>query len=95
MKNGKFNTNDVKRVCEGKLKIRFRERKECNGWVMLNDVKISRVTVPLGRKPIPPKTYKSMADQLNLSITEFDDFLECPLTSTLYYELLREKEIIG
>jgi hypothetical protein len=94
MKNGKFNTNDVKRICEGKLSIRFRQSKECNGWVMFEDLKLSRITVPLGRKPIPPKTYKCMAEQLNLTTAEFDNLLECPLTSALYFQLLRDKDII-
>jgi hypothetical protein len=94
MKNGKFNTSDVKRVCEKKLGVLFRERKECNGWVLFENVKLSRVTVPKGRKPIPPKTYKSMAEQLNLTTGEFDDLLECPLTSVLYFQLLRDRGVI-
>jgi len=94
MKNVKFNTNDVKHICERKLSIRFRQSKECNGWVMFKDVKISRITVPLGRKPIPPKTYKCMAKQLYLTPDEFDDLLECPLTSARYFQLLRDKDII-
>jgi|WetSurMetagenome_2_1015567.scaffolds.fasta_scaffold111262_2 hypothetical protein len=94
MKNGTFNTGDVKRVCERKLGILFRNNKECNGWVMFEDVKLSRVTVPKGRKPIPPKTYKSMAGQLNLTPDEFDDLLECPLTSVLYFKLMRIKGVI-
>ncbi|KFZ44932.1 hypothetical protein KD27_02555 [Smithella sp. D17] len=94
MKNGKFNTNDVKHTCENKLSIKFRNTKECNGWVIFNNVKLSRVTVPLGRKPIPPKTYKNMANQLHLTVDEFDDLLECPLTADKYFKLLRGRGVV-
>jgi hypothetical protein len=94
MKNGKFHTSDVKRVCENKLNIIFRNNKECNGWVTFNDIKVSRVTVPQGRKPIPPMTYRSMAKQLNLTTDQFDELLECPLTTKIYFKLLFEKGII-
>lgn len=94
MKNGKFNTNDVKSTCERKLSIQFRNNKECNGWVIFENVKLSRVTVPLGRKPIPPKTYTTMAKQLHLTVSEFDELLECPLTSVRYFKLLQDRGVI-
>lgn len=94
MKNSQFNTNKVKHICEKKLSVQFRNNKECNGWVKFGETKLSRVTVPLGRKPIPPKTYKSMAIQLHLTTSEFDDLLECPLTSERYFQLLRNKGVI-
>jgi hypothetical protein len=94
MKNGKFSTNHVKHVCERKLSINFRVTKECNGWVVFQNVKLSRITVPNGRKPIPPKTYKNMACQLNLTTDELDDLLECPLTTERYFKLLKEKNVI-
>ncbi len=91
MKNGKFNTNDVKKTCENKLAIVFRSSGEFNGWVRLDNKKVARITVPKGRKGIPPKTYKSMANQLKLSVEDFDDFLECPLTTERYLTKLRER----
>ena len=89
MKNNKYHTNDVKRKCESKLKIKFRKGKELNGWFILNGKKTARITIPKGRKPIPPKTYKSMAVQLKLSTVEFDNLLECPLTLNQYKEILK------
>ncbi len=89
MKNSKFHTNDVKSKCESKLKIKFRKGKELNGWFVLEGKKTARITIPKGRKPIPPKTYKSMALQLKLSITEFDDLLECPLTLREYVTIIK------
>jgi len=79
MKNAAFKTNDVKHCCERKLAITFREGKEYNGWVNINDKKFARITVSKGRKDIPPKTYKTMAKQLRLTTEQFDDLLECPL----------------
>lgn len=85
MRNNQFNTNDIKRVCENKLDIEFRKGgKEQNGWFIYGGKKISRITVPKGRKNVPPKTYKSMATQLKISTKDFDSLLECPLTKKLY-----------
>jgi len=88
MKNNKFSTTDVKRVCESKADINFRKAKEFNGWVELNNKKIARITIPKGRKPIPKKTYKTMAGQLKLTVSQFDDFLECPLSKKDYFGIV-------
>ena len=90
MKNTKYNTQDVKKRCEDKLEISFRDSKEFNGWVRMNNKKIARITVPKGKKDIPPKTYKSMAKSLYLSVDQFDDLLECPLGWKQYEEIARE-----
>ena len=89
MKNTSFNTNDIKKCCENKLQIEFRKAKEFNGWFRLEGIKIARITVPKGKKFIPPKTYKSMANQLKLNVNQFDDLLECPLKKDGYEEILR------
>jgi hypothetical protein len=89
MKNTAFNTNDVKKCCEKKLSITFREGKEFNGWVMINKKKFARITVPMGRKDIPPKTYKSMATQLRLTTEQFDDLLECTIIWKQYNEIVK------
>lgn len=89
MKNANYDTSDVKRICENKLQIAFRDGKEFNGWYLLADGrKAARVTVPKGRKELPPKTYKSMAMQLRLTVSDFDALLECPLTKDKYLEKL-------
>lgn len=89
LKNAKFDTGDVKRVCEKKLSISFRSSGEFNGWFSLDGKKTARITIPKGKKPIPEKTYKSMAKQLCLSTDQFDDLLECPLKRPGYEEILR------
>ena len=88
MKNSKFNVSDIKKIGEKKLHIEFRKGKEFNGWFKLNGKKAKRLTVPKGRKGIPPKTYKTMAKQLGLDVSEFDDLLECPLTKEKYEEII-------
>ncbi len=90
MKNAQFNVKDVKRVGEKKLHIEFRSGKEFNGWFILNGKKAKRITVPKGRKGIPPKTYASMAKQLGLTIGDFDRLLECPLTKEEYETIISE-----
>jgi len=88
MKNTAFDTNQVKHCCENKLRVFFRGGKEFNGWVTINDRKFARITVPMGRKNISPKTYKSMANQLRLTIEEFDALLECPINWEQYIEIV-------
>jgi hypothetical protein len=90
MKQSGFDTNDVKKCCEKKLDITFRDGKELNGWFRLGGRKATRITVPKGRKNIPPKTYKSMASQLKLNAQQFDELLECTLMKDDYEELLRK-----
>ena len=89
MKNATYGSNDVKRVCEKKLNINFRDGKEYNGWFVLKDgKKAKRITVPKGRKFLPGGTYKSMATQLGLTIPDFDSLLDCPLTKEEYLKKL-------
>ena len=89
MKNQSFKTNDVKHCCENKLRVIFRDGKELNGWVTINSKKVGRITVAKGRKDLPPKTYKSMANQLKLTAEQFDNLLECPLQWEHYIEIVK------
>ncbi len=88
MNNAQYHTQDIKRCCEAKLGVSFRPGHEFNGWVEFDGQKAARITIPKGRKPIPPKTYKSMARQLKLTISEFDRLLACPLTSGEYTRIV-------
>lgn len=90
MKNASFDTGDVKKCCENKLGIEFREGKHFNGWYCLDNRRIARITVSKGKKSIPPKTYKTMAVQLKLNVGQFDDFLECPIGKSEYEEIVRK-----
>ncbi|MDO9530147.1 MAG: hypothetical protein Q7J27_13460 [Syntrophales bacterium] len=97
MKNQKFNTLDVKKCCENenKLGIRFRSKsKEYNGWFEKDGVKVKRITIPKGRKPIGKGLYNEMGKQLALTTSEFDDLLECPLNREKYEKILKHKRII-
>ena len=91
MKNSVYNSYDVKLKCENKLSISFKSSKEYNGWYYYNGKKTARITVPMGKKFLPPKTYKSMATQLKLSVEEFDELLDCPLNKQKYDLILSEK----
>lgn len=91
MDNNKYHTQRVKTVCENKLEINFRSGGEFNGWFYLNDKKIARITIPKGKKPIPPKTYKSMASQLKLEVEEFDFLLDCSLKLEDYINLMENR----
>ena len=91
MKNAEYNTQDVKEKCESKLEIEFRTTgKEFNGWFRQGERKICRITVPKGRKQIGRGLYHSMATQLYLTNSQFDDFLDCPLQRKGYEKILIE-----
>lgn len=94
MKNTQFSTYQVKGRCEIKLSINFRKGKEFSGWYMNNDRKIKRITIPKGRKKIGKGLYRSMANQLNLDVGEFDKLLVCPLKKDGYEDILRAKGLI-
>lgn len=91
MKNAEYDTGDVKGKCENKLNIEFRTSgKEFNGWFRKGDIKICRITVPKGRKAIGRGLYHSMATQLFLTNSQFDDLLDCPLKREGYEGILLE-----
>ena len=89
MRNSEFNSYKIKKCCEKKLNIHFRDRKECNGWFILDGKKAARITIPKGRKETSPKTYKTMATQLMLNIQQFDALLECTLKKSDYENILK------
>ncbi len=90
MRNTQYNTFHIKKCCEQKLNISFRSSGEFNGWFVLDNKKIARITVPKGRKFVPPKTYKAMARQLKLSVKQFDDLLDCSLTYNEYVSIIKQ-----
>jgi hypothetical protein len=88
MLSGRFNTEDVARICTRKLGIQFRMSGERNGWYIYEGRRVARITVAHGRKPIPPKTYKSMATQLKLTVDQFDELLSCPMSGAEYSDVI-------
>lgn len=94
MKNAEYNAMHIKSVCEKKLGISFKCHAECNGWFIYKEKKISRVTVPKGRKTVSRKTYQKMAEQLKLTLEQFDSLLACPLTFEKYVEILSGQGLI-
>lgn len=90
MGNTNFDTHYVKKCCENKLDIVFRNGKEFNGWVCIDNKKIARITISKGRKSIPPGTYKSMAKQLKISTKQFDDLLECLFKKKGYEKIMED-----
>lgn len=90
MDNDKYNTKDIKEICENKLGLEFRVGKEFNAWYRIDNKKVARITVPKGRKSVPTGTYKSMAKQLKLKVKEFDDLLKCPLSADGYKKIISD-----
>ena len=92
MKNQKFSNFKIKKICESKLDIDFRTgTKELSGWFKKDDKKVNRITIPKGRENPKRGTYKSMATQLDLKVSEFDELLECPLDRKGYEKILKDR----
>lgn len=94
MRAARYRSGDVKERCSRKLGIDFRaggsgRSPHDTGWYRLEGKKTARITVARGRKPIPPKTYRSMAGQLKLTVEEFDDLLDCPMGGAEYERIIR------
>lgn len=90
MDNNKYNSQDIKKICEDKLGLEFRSGKEFNAWYRFENKKVARITVPKGRKFLPRGTYKSMAKQLKLQVQQFDNLLECPLNQEDYKNIIKD-----
>ena len=90
MKNSQFNSHDIKMKCEHKLGMNFDGKKELNARMRYKG-KFIRVTVPKGRKRLPPKTYKTIANQLYLSTSQFDNLLSCPFSKDDFFNNLESK----
>ena len=87
MKNNQYSSETIKKCCENKLELSFRAGKELNAKTKYNG-KFIRVTVPKGKKNLPPKTYKSIAKQLYLSVSQLDELLDCDLKKEDFYSNL-------
>jgi len=94
VKNSKFDTNYVKTICENKLNIKFRKGRHFTGWFVVGGTHIAPITVAMGRKPIPRKTYQTMARQLKLTAEQFDGLLECPIKMKEYMDILRKQNLL-
>ena len=91
MRSYSYRCSEVKACCEEKLDIRFRKSHELNGWFLLGDKKAARITVPKGRKEVKKGTFRSMAKQLELSVTEFAEVIDCTKSRRDYENLLKER----
>lgn len=91
MPRASFDCKTIKERLENKLMISFRSNKHHNGWMLLEGKKVARVTVPLGRKVISIGVFKNIADQLKLSVNEFENLLSCSLSKEAYEKILFKK----
>ena len=93
MDKAKYNTHRIKLCCQRKLGVNFGKTRgdHFNGWVMFNNVRKVRITIAKGRTAPQPKTYKSMAKQLLLSVREFNQLISCVLSRIQYAKLVEQR----
>jgi len=88
------NTLDLRKQCENKLGIDFREGKDPSGWFKFGGKDTCRITIPGGRKPLKAGTFGNMARQLNISAAKLEELLDCPLDLAGYIAELRKRGTI-
>jgi hypothetical protein len=72
----------------------WRSGKERSAPIVIDGVLVSRVTLPKmkgGGKDIPVGTLNSIRNQLLLCRDQFEDFVNCPMTTTDYVEKIKAK----
>lgn len=72
----------------------WRSGKERSAPIVIEDVEISRVTIPKakgGGRDLSEHTLNSVRKQLLLCREQFIDFVNCPMTTTDYIEKMKTK----
>lgn len=94
-KQTQFSTHEVKQCCENKLDIEFMiTGKAFHGWYKRGDLKVRRITVPVGKQLIGKVLHRSMASQLGLTADQFDDLLGCTFDKEGYEEIIRNQRMM-
>jgi hypothetical protein len=75
-----YRVDDVFTMCRKKLLITFRNAGERNGWLIENDRKLARVTLPHGRRDLKKGTLGSVIRQLGADRPFFQGLMDCPKT---------------
>lgn len=82
--------DQLKGACEKKLNIRFRSGKELNGWVLIDKMRVCRVTVSKGNGDLPPKTHRRIASSLFLSDSQLTNFVKCTVSGSDVISIIRQ-----
>ena len=92
-----FKYREVVRSIQSKTPVpegKWRSGKERSAPIIIEDVFISRVTIPKekgGSKDIPPGTLNSIRKQLLLCKAQFVDFISCTMTKPEYVRKMKAK----
>lgn len=76
-----------------KLDLKVRTTGHNYGWLVVDGKKILRVHYSHGRD-IPDNIVNKVRGQLKLSVKDFKNLVECPLTYKDYIAILKQKRII-
>ncbi|MCH8290572.1 type II toxin-antitoxin system HicA family toxin [Candidatus Poribacteria bacterium] len=80
--------SEIRHAIERKTEYQIRRRKEINYVIFRQGQRISRVTVPHGRKDLKTGTERSIRNQLLLDKEQFKDFVNCLLSGEDYAAIL-------
>jgi hypothetical protein len=89
-----FKAQEVAHAIEKKLKVKPRSKSEKVVWYELDGKKILRVTYIHGAGDMRKGTLNSIRNQLKLDLTQFKDFIDCPLRAEQYEAIIRGKGLV-
>ena len=78
------------------MALDFRHGSERTAWYTLDGKKVLRITVPtIHKDSIPKGTLSSIRKKTHLNKDEFERLVDCPLSSSDYEKLMRDKQKAG
>ena len=83
-------SSEVRHAVEKKTEHHIRRRKEINYIIFRQGRRVSRVTIPHGRKDLKVGTERSTRNQSRLDKNQFKAFVDCPLSGADYALILDE-----
>lgn len=90
-----FNENEIRKAILNKapLKKINKKSKHWKGYIYIDDVLVGKVKIPNNHKRVM-KSSKStfIARDLSLSDDEFNEFVECTLSSSEYISIIKKMD---
>jgi hypothetical protein len=91
----RYRKQEIRRQVDTKAPGEYRSGREEIYWVCLGGRRLFKVRVPKGRGALGIGWQESVRKDLRLAPGEFGDFMECPMTSSDYTDVLLDKLSAG
>jgi hypothetical protein len=86
-----YSARRVTRTLESKLGVRFEDRRERVGWYVLDNREEVRFKIPRLHESWGKGTIADIIRRSRLKKPEFRKLVGCPMTRTMYDDILRQR----